>query len=76
MSLGVNILAMLTTQTSKALGEDFDVEILEMHHNKKLDAPSGTALMLGDAVVKGRSAFNLPKGKMQYGRVGYLRQLL
>jgi 4-hydroxy-tetrahydrodipicolinate reductase len=71
MSLGVNILAMLTTQASKALGEDFDVEILEMHHNKKLDAPSGTALMLGDAVVKGRSAFNLPKGKMQYERVGH-----
>src|SRR5215471_18626084 len=46
-SMGVNVLAALTKRVAKTLGEDFDVEILEMHHNKKIDAPSGTALMLG-----------------------------
>jgi 4-hydroxy-tetrahydrodipicolinate reductase len=55
MSLGVNLLAALTKRVAKALGEDFDIEILEMHHNKKIDAPSGTALMLGRAAADGRS---------------------
>lgn len=54
MSLGVNLLTMLTKKAAAALGEDFDVEIVEMHHNKKIDAPSGTALMLGEAAAKGR----------------------
>src|SRR6185503_12300017 len=45
MSLGVNLLAVLTRQVAAALGEDFDIEIVEMHHNKKIDAPSGTALL-------------------------------
>jgi 4-hydroxy-tetrahydrodipicolinate reductase len=53
-SLGVNLLAGLVRQAAGALGEDFDVEIVEMHHNKKLDAPSGTALMLGEAAAAGR----------------------
>src|SRR6266567_3308287 len=54
MSLGVNLLAALTRRVAKALDEDFDIEILEMHHNKKVDAPSGTALMLGRAAAEGR----------------------
>jgi 4-hydroxy-tetrahydrodipicolinate reductase len=54
MSLGVNLLAALTKRVAKALGEEFDIEILELHHNKKVDAPSGTALMLGRAAAAGR----------------------
>jgi 4-hydroxy-tetrahydrodipicolinate reductase len=54
MSLGVNLLAALVKQVAKALDEDFDVEIVEMHHNKKIDAPSGTALLLGRAAAEGR----------------------
>src|SRR5580700_7974742 len=54
MSLGVNLLAALTKRVAKTLGEDYDIEILEMHHNKKIDAPSGTALMLGRAAAEGR----------------------
>lgn len=49
-SLGVNLLVKLVKQAAQALGEDFDVEIIERHHNKKIDAPSGTALMLADSV--------------------------
>ncbi|HWP27401.1 MAG TPA: 4-hydroxy-tetrahydrodipicolinate reductase [Xanthobacteraceae bacterium] len=54
MSLGVNLLTALTRRVAKTLGPDFDIEILEMHHNKKVDAPSGTALMLGRAAAEGR----------------------
>jgi 4-hydroxy-tetrahydrodipicolinate reductase len=54
MSLGVNLLAALTRRVAKALDDDFDIEILEMHHNKKVDAPSGTALLLGRAAAEGR----------------------
>src|SRR5262245_14113256 len=54
MSMGVNLLAALTKRVAKTLDEDFDIEILEMHHNKKIDAPSGTALMLGRAAAEGR----------------------
>jgi 4-hydroxy-tetrahydrodipicolinate reductase len=53
MSLGVNLLAALTERVAQALGPDFDVEILELHHRHKRDAPSGTALMLGDAAARG-----------------------
>lgn len=55
MSLGVNLLAALAKQVAKALGDDFDIEILEMHHNRKVDAPSGTALLLGKAAAEGRN---------------------
>ncbi len=55
MSMGVNLLAALVKQVAKTLDDDFDIEILEMHHNKKVDAPSGTALMLGRAAADGRS---------------------
>src|SRR5947209_1680359 len=54
MSMGVNLLAALIKRVAKTLDEDFDIEILEMHHNKKVDAPSGTALMLGRAAAEGR----------------------
>lgn len=50
MSLGINILLELVRKASGVLGGDYDVEIVERHHNKKMDAPSGTALMLADAV--------------------------
>jgi 4-hydroxy-tetrahydrodipicolinate reductase len=54
MSLGVNLLAALTRRVAAALGEDYDIEIVEMHHRMKVDAPSGTALMLGEAAAEGR----------------------
>lgn len=54
MSLGVNLLAVMTKKVAAALGEDFDIEIVEMHHNKKIDAPSGTALLFGEAAAAGR----------------------
>jgi 4-hydroxy-tetrahydrodipicolinate reductase len=54
MSLGVNLLAALVEQAARALDANFDIEILEMHHKHKVDAPSGTALLLGEAAAKGR----------------------
>src|SRR5690606_29503050 len=55
MSLGANLLAVLVEQAARALDAgDFDIEVLEMHHRYKVDAPSGTALLLGDAAAKGR----------------------
>ena len=54
MSLGVNLLGAVVKRVSKALGEDFDIEIVEMHHRMKVDAPSGTALLLGEAAAAGR----------------------
>jgi 4-hydroxy-tetrahydrodipicolinate reductase len=54
MSLGVNLLAALTKRVAKTLDASFDIEILEMHHNQKVDAPSGTALLLGHAAADGR----------------------
>ncbi len=54
MSLGVNLLTKLTERVAAALDEDFDIEIVEAHHRYKVDAPSGTALMLGKAAAKGR----------------------
>ncbi|WP_282128527.1 4-hydroxy-tetrahydrodipicolinate reductase [Roseobacter litoralis] len=54
MSLGVNLLVQLTKRVAAALDDDFDIEIIESHHNQKVDAPSGTALMLGEAAAEGR----------------------
>ena len=54
MSLGVNLLTQLTRKVAQALDEDFDIEVIEAHHNQKVDAPSGTALMLGEAAAEGR----------------------
>ena len=56
MSLGVNLLVALTRQVAAALDTDFDIEIVEAHHRHKVDAPSGTALMLGEAAAQGRGA--------------------
>ena len=50
MSLGVNLLIELAKQATKVLGKDFDIEIIEKHHNLKVDAPSGTALMIADGI--------------------------
>lgn len=54
MSLGVNLLSVLVRQAARALGTDWDIEVLEMHHKHKVDAPSGTALLLGQAAADGR----------------------
>lgn len=53
-SIGINLLVQLTSQVAQRLGSDFDVEIVEMHHRHKVDAPSGTALMLGAAAAQGK----------------------
>lgn len=54
MSLGVNLLVKLTKMVAESLDEDFDIEVVEAHHRHKVDAPSGTALMLGEAAAAGR----------------------
>ena len=54
MSLGVNLLAALVKRVAQSLDENFDIEILEMHHKAKVDAPSGTAFLLGEAAAAGR----------------------
>lgn len=54
MSLGVNLLAGLVKQVAATLGEEYDIEIVETHHRNKVDAPSGTALMFGEAAARGR----------------------
>ncbi|MEJ6707740.1 MAG: 4-hydroxy-tetrahydrodipicolinate reductase [Amylibacter sp.] len=54
MSLGVNLLVQFTKKVAEALDEDFDIEVVEAHHRHKVDAPSGTALMLGEAAAEGR----------------------
>jgi 4-hydroxy-tetrahydrodipicolinate reductase len=53
MSLGINLLAELASRAAKVLGSGFDIEIVEAHHNQKIDAPSGTAIMLADAITAG-----------------------
>lgn len=56
MSLGVNLLAGLTRKVAATLGTDWDIEVVEAHHRHKVDAPSGTALMLGEAAAEGRGS--------------------
>ncbi len=65
MSLGVNLLASLVKKVARTLGPEFDIEIVEMHHRMKVDAPSGTALLLGDAAAKGR---NISRSKTIWNR--------
>lgn len=55
-SLGVNLMIGLVEQVAARLGEDWDIEITEGHHRRKVDAPSGTALMIGEAAARGRGA--------------------
>ena len=69
ISMGVNLLVALAKRVAKTLDEDFDIEMLEMHHNKKVDAPSGTALMLGQAAAEGRGV-DLAQ-RSQRGRDGH-----
>lgn len=69
MSVGVNLLTALTRRVAQSLDETFDIEIVEMHHNQKVDAPSGTALMLGRAAAAGRNV-DLDK-KKDAGRDGH-----
>jgi 4-hydroxy-tetrahydrodipicolinate reductase len=54
MSLGINLLAALVEKAARTLGPEYDIEIVEMHHRMKVDAPSGSALLLGEAAAKGR----------------------
>ena len=68
MSLGVNLLGELVHQAAAALGEDWDIEILDVHHRHKVDAPSGTALLLGEEAAAGRDV-NLAE-KRDSGRNG------
>lgn len=68
MSLGVNLLTQVTKQVAAALGIEWDVEVVEMHHRHKIDAPSGTALMLGRAAAEGRDQDH--DQVMQSGRHG------
>ncbi len=68
MSLGVNLLTRLTRKVAEALDADWDIEIVEAHHRMKVDAPSGTALMLGEAAAAGRGI--ALKDHRQSGRDG------
>jgi 4-hydroxy-tetrahydrodipicolinate reductase len=71
MSLGVNLLAALVKRVAQSLDTDFDIEILEMHHKAKIDAPSGTALMLGEAAAAGRGVdLNLHSARGRDGITG------
>ena len=80
MSSGVNLLFALTEQVARALDPDFDIEIVEMHHKHKVDAPSGTALSLGEAAARGRGVdFDTEKvlsregitGARERGNIGF-----
>jgi len=80
MSLGVNLLLALTERVAASLGEEWDIEILEMHHRMKVDAPSGTALGLGRAAAAGRGVDHEAKkravrdghtGARERGTIGY-----
>jgi len=68
MSFGVQVLAQLAAMAARVLGEDYDIEIVEKHHNQKVDSPSGTALLLKDAVAKERK--NLQPVFGRHGKVG------
>lgn len=75
MSVGINLLLGLTEQVAKSLGDDFDIEILEMHHRHKIDAPSGTALALGNAAAKGRQVdLGAVSQRVRDGHTGERRQ--
>jgi 4-hydroxy-tetrahydrodipicolinate reductase len=76
-ALGINLLNALIEQATARLGEDWDIEVVEMHHRHKVDAPSGTALLLGQAAAKGRGK-SLPElsrfdrdGLRDVGSIGF-----
>jgi len=79
-SLGVNLMQVLVRQAASRLGEDWDIEIAETHHRHKVDAPSGTALMLGEAAAQGReqpldelrsAPYDGPDAKRVPGQIGF-----
>lgn len=79
-SIGVNLLEALTRLAASRLGTDWDIEVLETHHRMKADAPSGTALMLGEAAAEGRGAplaklrsapYDGPDAQRETGRIGF-----
>lgn len=79
-SLGVNLMEALVRQAAARLGEDWDIEVLETHHRRKVDAPSGTALMLGEAAAEGRgqplsklktAPYDGPDAKREAGKIGF-----
>lgn len=70
MSTGVNVLMQLVREAVRALGEDADIEIIETHHNKKKDAPSGTALAIADAVAETRGRVHAGVQNLAHGRRG------
>ncbi|ALK10694.1 4-hydroxy-tetrahydrodipicolinate reductase [Blastochloris viridis] len=75
MSLGVNLLAALVKRAAATLGPEFDIEIVEMHHRMKVDAPSGTALLLGEAAAAGRgTALNDHAARGRDGMTGARRE--
>jgi 4-hydroxy-tetrahydrodipicolinate reductase len=70
-SLGVTLLAHLVREATARLGPEWDVEVLEMHHRMKVDAPSGTALLLGEAAAEGRGIdFHAPESPARFGHTG------
>lgn len=74
MAIGVNVVFRIAAQLAKALGDDFDIEIVEAHHNQKVDAPSGTALGIADAILAatGRTRADLVDGR--HGHTGPRRK--
>ncbi|MEM1086682.1 MAG: 4-hydroxy-tetrahydrodipicolinate reductase [Pseudomonadota bacterium] len=79
-SLGVNLLEALVHEAAARLGPDWDIEVLETHHRRKVDAPSGTALMLGQAAADGRGQplealrsepYDGPDAKREAGKIGF-----
>ncbi|UEM04753.1 4-hydroxy-tetrahydrodipicolinate reductase [Skermanella rosea] len=75
MSLGVNLLMVLVEQVARTLGPDFDIEILEMHHRHKVDAPSGTSLGLGRAAAAGRGVdLDAVSARLRDGHTGERRR--
>ena len=72
MSIGINLLVNLAKKAALALGSRFDVEIIEKHHNKKVDSPSGTAVMIANAVKKVREQSEFIYGR--HGRTGKRQQ--
>ena len=79
-SLGINLLTAMTRLVAERLGEDWDIEIEETHHRHKVDAPSGTALMLGEAAAKGRgkrldqvrrAPYDGPSAEREPGEIGF-----
>lgn len=74
MSVGVNLLLGLTRQVAAILGEDYDIEVVEMHHRHKVDAPSGTALALGQAAAAGRgTSLDSVSQRVRDGQIGSRR---